>query len=67
MLRYADPKNKSGWIKELKKELNTIVDSGTLNNKEQTKPNDIVVSTTEANKTNLEQDGNLKCSRCEFV
>jgi hypothetical protein len=33
MLRYKDPNNKSGWIKALKKELNTIIDIGTLNNK----------------------------------
>jgi hypothetical protein len=34
MLRCKDPKKKSGWIKALKKELNTIINSDTLNNKE---------------------------------
>jgi hypothetical protein len=34
MLRYKDPRKKIGWIKALKKELKTIIDSGTLINKE---------------------------------
>jgi hypothetical protein len=33
MIRYNDPKKKSGWIKALKKDLNTLIDSGTLNKK----------------------------------
>jgi hypothetical protein len=54
------PKEKSECIKELKKELKTIIDSGTtLNNKEKTKSHDIVVSPTEANKIKLDQDGNV--------
>jgi hypothetical protein len=33
MLKYRDPKKKSGLIEARKKELKTIIDSGTLNNK----------------------------------
>jgi hypothetical protein len=46
MIRYNDPKKKIRWIKTLKKLINTIMDSGTLKNKEQAKPNDVVVSIT---------------------
>jgi hypothetical protein len=40
MSRYKDPTNTCGWIKARKKELNTIIDSGSgnLNKKEQAKP-----------------------------
>jgi hypothetical protein len=43
---YRNPEQKSGWIKALEKYLNTIIDSGILNNKEKTKPNYLVVSTS---------------------
>jgi hypothetical protein len=46
MLRYKDLKKNTGWIKALKKELKTITESGTLNNKEHPKPDDVMVSTT---------------------
>jgi hypothetical protein len=67
MFRYKDHKNKSGWSKAPKKELKTIIDSGTLNNKERTTSNDAMVSTTEVNKIKLDQDGNvdkIKVSIC---
>jgi hypothetical protein len=54
ILRYKDPTKKIGWIKALKKDLKTIIDSGTLNNKEQ---HDEVVSTSELNKIKLNQGG----------
>jgi hypothetical protein len=50
---------KNGWIKEIKKELNTTIDGGTLNNKGKTRPIDVVVSTPEANTVKLDQDGNI--------
>ena len=59
MLRYKDGKKKTAWLKALKKELKTIIDSGTLNNRENPKPDDVVVSTTEANKIKLDQQGNV--------
>jgi hypothetical protein len=59
MIRYKDPKKKRVCIKSLKKELNTIIESGTLNTNEQASPNDVVVSTTESNKIKLDQDGNV--------
>jgi chromatin segregation and condensation protein Rec8/ScpA/Scc1 (kleisin family) len=67
ILRYKDNKKKIRWIKALKKELNTVIDSGTLNNKEQAIKNYTVVSTTDANKIKLDQDDNmeeLKLQRC---
>jgi hypothetical protein len=63
MLRYNDPKKKSGWIKALTKELNTIIGSGTLNNKEDTKPNEVVVLTTGAYNIKLDQYEMLTSSR----
>jgi hypothetical protein len=59
ILRYKDLKKKIGWIKALKKELKNIIENGTLNNKEQPKPDDVVVSMTEANKIKLHQEGNV--------
>ena len=59
MLRYKDGKKKTAWLKALKKELKTIIDSGTLNNRENPKSDDVVVSTTEANKIKLDQQGNV--------
>jgi hypothetical protein len=59
ILRYKDPQKKSGRIKSLKKELKTIIDSDTLNKQEQTKTNDVVISTAEADKINLDQDENV--------
>jgi hypothetical protein len=55
------------WMDQsiFKKELMTFIDSGTLNIKEQRKPNDIVLSTADANKIKLDQDG--PSSKCEFV
>jgi hypothetical protein len=53
------PQKESRWIKALKQELNTIIDRGTLNKKEQTKSNDEVILTTEANKIKLDQEGNV--------
>jgi hypothetical protein len=52
------PRN-NGWIKALKKELNTIIGSGVLNKNEQKKSNAVVVSTSEANKIKLDQDENV--------
>ena len=57
--RYKDGKKKTAWLKALKKELKTIIDSGTLNNRENPKSDDVVVSTTEANKIKLDQQGNV--------
>jgi hypothetical protein len=66
MLRYKDPKKKSGWIKALKKEINTIIESGILNKKEPTKPNDGVVSATDTIKIKLDQDENVdKSNLCK--
>jgi hypothetical protein len=59
ILRYKDPKKESGWIKALKKDLKTIIESGNLKIKEQTNPNDVVILTTEANKIKLDQDENV--------
>jgi hypothetical protein len=59
MTRYKEPKIKIGWAEALKKDLNTIIDSGTLNSKEQASPNDVVVSKTEANMIKLYQDVNV--------
>lgn len=58
VIRYKDAKKKSGWLKALKKELKTLIDSGTFK-KEACKPNEIVIPTTEANKIKLDQDGNI--------
>jgi hypothetical protein len=66
MLIYKDNKKKTGWTKALNKEFNTITESGTLNNKEKTKPDDVVVSTTEANKIKLDQEGHVD-SRCIYM
>jgi hypothetical protein len=59
ILGYKDPKKKIGFINSLKKELNTIIDSGALNNKKHIHKNHAVVSTSESKKIKLDQDGNV--------
>jgi hypothetical protein len=49
-----DPKKKRKLNKSIKKELRTIIDSGTLNIKEQAKPNDVVYSSVESDTMKME-------------
>jgi hypothetical protein len=53
MMRYNDPRKKIKWLKLLKLEINTIIDSSTLNNNEQAILNDVVVLAAEAKDNNL--------------
>jgi hypothetical protein len=66
IIRYKDPKKMSGWIKTLKKELKTIIGIGTLNKKDLENPNNVVVSTPEANKIKLDQDRNVDKLKVRF-
>jgi hypothetical protein len=62
-LRYRDHKNKSERLREFKGETNTIIEIGTLNNKEQAKPDPIVMPPTEAKYTKLQAGPTWICGK----